>query len=181
MKRTALPAIIIVSLVAAGGYFLYRTFAPGIIADALVSESLPAYIPKRFHARVESIKRPLNKGAEAMLEKMHESRIPLDRVLQAIDDVSEEEAYAFLDDLNKAKPSDTDEVFDIAKTHFHTDFDPEVFREPFNRYFDIRQIRNGIAHANLNRRSNDVDITIGKAILKKIIIEKEKEVITKKQ
>lgn len=181
MKRTVFPAIIIVSLVTAGGYYLYRTFAPAIIADAVVSESLPAYIPKRFQTRVESIKRPLNKGAEAMLEKMHESRIPLDQVLQAIDDVSEEEVYTFLDALNKAKPSNTDEVFDIAKKHFHTDFDPEVFREPFNRYFDMRQIRNGIAYANLNRRSNDVDITTGKAILKKIIIEKEKEVIARKQ
>lgn len=173
--------MILLSLVSAGGYFLYRTFAATIIADAVVSESLPAYIPKRLQTRVESIRRPLNKGANAMLQKMHESRIPLDQVLQAIDDVSEEEAYAFLDDLNRAKPSDTDEVFDIAKKHFHTDFDPEVFREPFNRHFDIRQIRNGIAYANLNRRSNDVDITTAKAILKKVIIEKEKEVITKRQ
>ena len=42
----------------------------------------------------------------------------------------------------------------------------------------MKQIRNAIAYANLNRKSNDVDITTAKAILKKIIIEKEKELAT---
>lgn len=176
--RKLLSYAIIITLLAIGGYMLYRTIVPNLIARAVVSDSLPGYIPKRLQARVESIRVPLNQGTEAMLKKMHASDIPLEHVLQAVDDISEEEAYAFLDELNAKDPRNTNEVFDILKKHFSTDFDLEVFREPFNHHFEMKQIKNGIAYANFNRNSNDVDIATARAILKKIIIEKEKEVVS---
>jgi hypothetical protein len=64
----------------------------------------------------------------------------------------------------------------VAKKHFSSDFDMEVFREPFNRYFEMKQIKKAISYANFNRKTNDVDIVTAKAILKQIILEKEKEV-----
>ena len=168
--------LLIVSILCVGAYVLYRAIMPKIIAEAVVSDSVPDYIPKRLQTRVEAIKTPINKGAEAMIQTMHESNIPLEKVLETVDNITEEQAYAFLDEVNKSQPATTNEVFDLAKKHFSTEFDPEVFREPFNQHFKIKQIRNGLAYANVNRRSNDVDITTAKAILKKIIVEKEKEV-----
>lgn len=175
MKRI-ITGLLILAVFVIGGYLLYKSYAPQMIANAVVADSLPDYIPKRLKTKVEAIRRPLNKGADAMLRKMHASDIPVDQVLKAVDDISEDEAYAFLDEMNAANPVNTDEVFDLAKEHFSTDFDLEVFREPFNQHFEMKQINDAIAYANLNRKSNDVDITTAKAILKKIIIEKEKEV-----
>lgn len=174
MKKVIVFVIIIV-LLAAGAYTLYRTVMPTLVAEAVVSESTPDYIPKRLQTRVESVRKPLNQGTEALLKEMHAAEIPVDKVLTTIDNVTEEDAYAFLDELNREKPSTTDEVFDLAKKHFPTDFDPEVFREPFKRHFTIAQIRKGISLANLNRRSPEIDITTAKAIVKRIIVEKEKE------
>ena len=174
MKKILLTVVVVVVALVVGGYLLYRSLMPKLVAEAVVSDSLPDYIPKRFQAKVEAIRAPLNQGTEAMLQTMHESDISLDQVLEAVDNISEEEAYAFLDDLNTSKPNDTNEVFNLAKKHFQTEFDPEVFREPFNRHLNMKQINNGIAYANLNRRTNEVDIATAKAIVKKIIIEKEK-------
>ena len=170
-------SLLILAVLGAGGYLLYRSVVPQIIARAVVADSLPGYIPKRLQTKVDAIRMPLNKGAEAMLRKMHSSDIPVDQVLEVVDNISEKEAYAFLDDLNASRPASTNEVFDLAKKHFSADFDLEVFREPFNKHFEMKQINNGIAYANLNRRSNDVDIATAKAILKKIILEKEKEIM----
>lgn len=164
---------------AAAGYYLYRSIMPEIVAEAMVSESLPGYIPKRLQTRVEAIRKPINRGTQAMIERMHDSEIPLQKVLEAVDNITEDEAYAFLDEVNKVNPSSTDEIFDVAKKHFKSDFDPEVFREPFKKHFELKQIRSAIDYANLNRSSNDVDIATAKAILKKIIIEKEREVTAK--
>lgn len=168
--------LLIASLFGLGVYVLYRAVMPKIIAEAVISDSLPGYIPKRLQTRVEAIKTPINKGAEAMLETMHRSDIPLEKVLETIDGITEKQAYSFLDEVNKTQPATTNDVFDLAKKHFPAEFDPEVFREPFNQHFTMKQIRNGLAYANMNRRSNDVDITTAKAILKKIIMEKDKEV-----
>lgn len=175
MKKTLVAALLVISVLALGGILLYRLVMPGLVAQTLVSESLPGYIPKRLKAKVESIRKPLNNGTQAMLEKMYDADISLDQVLRAVDNISEDEAYAFLDELNTKKPTNTNEVFDLAKKHFSTDFDPEVFREPFNKHIDIKQVKKAVVYANLNRRSNDIDITTAKAIVKQIIIEKEKE------
>lgn len=177
MSKFLLFAALLIIL-AFGGYLLYRTLMPTVLAEAVVSESLPGYIPKRLKTRVESMRAPINKGTEAMLRKMQESNVSVDQVLDAVDDISEAEAYAFLDELNAKNPRSTDEVFDVAKKHFSPEFDLEIFREPFNQYFEMKQVKKAIAYANFNRKSNDVDIATAKAILKSIIIEKEKEVST---
>ncbi|HEU5146804.1 MAG TPA: hypothetical protein VFT90_08820 [Chryseosolibacter sp.] len=174
MKKI-LISLLILAIVGVGVYAVYRALMPSIIAEATVSESLPDYIPKRLKTRVEAIRNPINKGAEAMIHKMHASEIPLNEVLDAIDNITEEQAYAFLDEVNATKPASTDAVFDLLKKHFPTEFDTEVFREPFNQHFRMKQVRNALAYANMNRKSNDVELATAKAILKKLIIEKEKE------
>jgi hypothetical protein len=168
--------LLIVTLLGIGCYALYRTLMPELIAEAVVAESMPDYIPKRLQTRMEAIRTPINRGTEAMVQKMHDSDISLKEVLAAVDEVTEEQAYAFLDEINQKKPSNTDQVFDLAKKHFVTRFDLEVFRKPFNEHFKMKQISNALAYANMNRKYNDVDMVTAKAILKKIIIEKEKEV-----
>jgi len=165
----------LLAIVAYGGYYVYRIVMPNVIAHAVVSESIPAYIPKRLKMKVEEIRAPINKGTEAMLETMHESDIPLDQVLDAVDNITEEQAETFLEEVNNTKPSNTNEVFDLARKHFPTDFDAEVFREPFNEYFEMKHIKRMISYANLNRQSREVDITTVKAIVKKVLIEKDQE------
>src|SRR5690349_7101473 len=174
--RKYLITILLIVLLGAGAYALYRVLMPQLIAEAVVSETVPDYIPKRLQTRMEAIRTPINRGTEAMVETMHNSDIPLKEVLDAVDNITEEQAYAFLDEVNQKNPSNTNEVFDLAKKHFETSFDLEVFRKPFNEYFKMKQIKNAMVYANMNRKYNDVDIVTAKAILKKIIIEKEKEV-----
>lgn len=175
MKRLMIMCVLLVGLVAGAGYYLYRTWMPDIIADAVISGSGTAYIPKRLKARVEEIRAPINDGTGAIVEKMQAERIPIDEVIHAIDAVTEDQTNAFLDDVNRQKPKTTDEIFDLATKHFSTSFDPEVFRKPFTEHFSMEQIKDALAYANLNRKSKDVDLPMAKAIAKKIIIEKERE------
>lgn len=175
MKKILIAAAIALAVLGTGGYLLYRSCMTDIIAQAVVSDSLPPYIPKRLQARIETIRKPLNKGTEAMLHEMHVSRIPLDRVLDALDKTTEEDAYAFLDELNSTPLRNTDQVFDIAKKHFAGDFDVEVFRAPFREHFQMNQIRSAIVLANKNRAEKNIDIRSAMEILKKIIADKDRE------
>lgn len=173
--RRLVAILLIVGLIGVAGYYAYRSLVPSLVADALVSESVPAYIPKRLQHKVEEIRKPVNRGTEAMLQEMHAHDIPLEDVMDAVDGLTEERAYAFLDKLNTAKPQTTDEVFEMAKEHFKVDFEIEVFRKSFNEHFEMNQIEDAIAFANMNRKSNDVNFNTAKAILKKILLEKEAE------
>ncbi len=175
MKKIILSIVIILSIISIGGYFLYRFYITDFIAKTITAESVPAYIPRRMQNKIEEIRIPLNKGTEAMLQNMQASHISMNQVLEIVDNTSEAQAYTLLDELNSIQPKNTNEVFNIAKKHFTADFDLEVFRKPFNDHFDMKQLRKVIAYANLNRRSSEVDFNTAKAIIKKILLQKEKE------
>lgn len=175
MKKLAIAFLIILAILVAGGYYIYQAMIPKIVAKAVISDSASVYIPKRFRRHVEEIRKPLNRGTEAMINKMHAAELPLEEVIQAVDDITEEQAYAFIDEMNQRQPTTTDQVFDLAVKHFPTDFDPEIFREPFNDHFDMTQIRRALVYANFNRQSQDIDMATAKAIVKNILIEKSKD------
>lgn len=163
-------------IVGIGAFVVYRAVMPQLVAEATVSESLSNYIPKRLKTRVDAIKNPINAGVEAMIKEMHASEIPVEHVIMTIDNITEGQTYAFLDAVNASKPATPNEVFDLLKEHFPAEFNTEAFRQPFNEHFEMKQIRRAFAYANMNRQSNDVDFATAKAIVKKLIIEKEKEV-----
>jgi hypothetical protein len=175
MRKILVSAIVLVLLLSLGGYYLCRVYFTDLIAGAFVSESLPGYVPKRIQSRIKAISIPLNKGTEAMLRKMHSADIPMEDILTILDNTSEEEAYSLLDELNSTRPKTPDEVFDIVKRYIHADFDVEVFRKPFKDHVDMKQVRKALYYANENRKTHDVDFLTAKAILKKILLQKEHE------
>ena len=175
MRKLLLLVVMLITLAAVGGLIFYRYYLADFIANAIVTESVPAYIPKRMQSKIEAISEPLNKGTEAMLTNMHQSQISIDQVVKVVEKTSEQQAYGLLDELNNSKPTTTDEVFNIAKKHVPADFDVEVFRQSFNDHVTMKQVRQAMNYANLNRKTNDVDITTAKAIVKKILLQKEKE------
>jgi hypothetical protein len=176
MKKKFLVALVLLALLSFGGYHLfYKTLVTGMIADAVTADSLPDYIPKRIQSRIQGISKPINKGAEAMLKQMHTSDIPVEEMLSVIDATSDEQVYALVDELNSVRPRTTDEVFTIAKRHISAGFDAEVFRKPFNDHITMQQIRKALFYADQNRKTHDLDFATAKAIVKKILLEKEKE------
>jgi hypothetical protein len=176
MKRFLLILIIIGLIVWAGGYLFYRIYLPDIVANALVSDKTPTYIPKRLMNKVDELRMPVNKGADEMIVQMRRNNVALEDVLAVIDDTDEEEARNFLSELNTVKPTDANQVFDIAKKHITADFDIEVFRAPFVKNVSMKSIRKAMGYANTNQKTNDLDIETGRAIAKQILIQKYNEV-----
>lgn len=176
MKRFLFLVIILGLLVWAGSYIFYRYYFPDLVADALVAEQSPSYIPRRLMNKVDELRKPVNKGTDEIIMEMKRNEIPLNDVVDVIESTSEEEAYAFLMDLNSSNPKTPDEVFDIAKKHIDADFDIEVFRKPFVENVNMKAIRRAMSYANTNQRTKDLDIETGRAIAKKILIEKYQQV-----
>lgn len=175
MKKVIVSFIFVVSLLGVGSYYFYQMYFTDFIAQAFVSDSLPGFVPKRIQTRMQAISVPLNKGAEALIQKMHASDISIDHILSVVDKTTEEQAYKLLDELNSTNLKNADDVFNVAKKHIDADFNLEIFRKPFQEHFRITQVRRVLYLANQNRKTHDVDFVTAKAIIKKILLEKEKE------
>lgn len=176
MKKLLTWIVALLLIAGVGGFIFYKFYLPDLVADALITKKdTPGYIPKYIKIRVQKYKAPVNKGAEDVIQHIHERQISLDQVFKTIDETEEEQIYDILSELNHTKLKNPDQVFDIAKKHLHTDFDIEVLREPFNENVDLKLIRKGISYANAYRHDASISPEMAKAVIKRILLRKEKE------
>jgi hypothetical protein len=175
MKKGIIISLVIFIALGIIAYGFYQFMFPQMVAKAIVSDDSPPYIPKRILNRIDDFRVPINKSSEDIVREIHHAGIPMKKILTAIDETSEEEAYTLLDELNRTPIKNTDQVFDIIKKHFDPGFDAEVFRKPFIENVDMKMVQKGMKYANMNRKTKDVDVETARAIIKQVLIRKEKE------
>lgn len=175
MKRFLIWIVSLTIVVCIAALIIYKFYLPTFVAKAIVREDVPALVPKYVKAKINEYKIPVNQGAEDVIQSIHRSDISLHELFDAIDNTDEDQIYAMLDEFYVRKPNNTNEVFDLAKKHFHVGFDMEVLREPFNKNMDMKLIRKGVGYANAYRNEHAIEHGIAKAIAKKILLEKEME------
>jgi hypothetical protein len=154
---------------------VYQFFLPNLIAKTLSVEELPSYIPQRIKAKVEKVNKPLNEGARTVISTIHQSNITIEQLLKAIDEAKEEQAYAMLDELNRTKITNVDQLFDMGKRYFPVDFDVEVFREIYRKKATLPLIEKAIVYANKYKDEKLMDAQTAKETAKRILKNKEEE------
>ena len=176
MSKKIILIVLGIACLGLAGYFVIQAFLPEMVAEAIVyDKELPSYVPRKIKNKIEKIKKPLNENAEAVISTMHKSGVTLEQVLKAIDNTSNDQAYAMLDELNETQIKNTDQVFEMAKRHFKVDFDVEAFRKPFHDKVSMNLIKKGLRYANRHRRDGDIDPESARSILKRILIQKEQK------
>jgi hypothetical protein len=175
MKKLIVWTIVIIMLIGIGGFVFYRYYLPDMVVSAMVEDDLPAFVPERVKAKIEKIKVPVNKGAEAVIAQIHTSDVTLEQIFKAIDQTDEEQVNTALDELQETKITNTDQAFNLFKKHFRADFDVEIFREPFNKNVDMAMIKKARGYAESYRNDEAMDTEMAKAVIKKILLQKEKE------
>lgn len=173
MKRFSLLAGALI-LIGFAAYVAYEVYFPQIVAESLTNESM-ALVPDRIEDRIKKIRKPVNEGADVVVETAHKSGVTMDQILKAIDETKEEQAFAFLDELNRSRIESPDQVFNMAKKHFPVDFDVEIFRKPFNEKVTIATIRKGVRYANMYTTKDEFDAATAKSVVKQILVQKEEE------
>jgi hypothetical protein len=175
MKKFVAWLFAFLVLIAVAAVFFYKFYLPEMVAVALVEEQDRPYIPKFVQARIKKYKEPVNKGAEDVIREIHRSRISLQQILETIDRTEPEQVQAMLDELSTTRIISEDQVFDIGKKYIDADFDVEVLRTPFKENVDTSMIRKGLRQAEYHRNEVPMDPQMAKAIVKQVLIQKEKE------
>lgn len=174
MKKLLIISFVLIAL-AGVGYYGYQHFVATVVANSITSESDHSWMPFQVNTKINRIKKPVNEMAAEVVKRAHDANLSMDDIIQAIDEAKEEQAYAFLDELNTTEIENTDAVFSMAKRHFPVDFDVEIFRESFNNRITVNHIQRGIKLANEYKDQEELDAETAKSILKKILLQKEEE------
>lgn len=175
IKRIALSVIVLLLVAGVSGYYLNKRWFANLATGLFVNEQTAALIPSRFHSRIHAIRKPLNKGTEAIVKEMHDSGITIDQLTAVIDKTSEKQAYDLLDEFNRTQPKTTNEVFSLLQDHLVTDFDSEILRKPFNEHLNMKQVKKAVFYLNQNRKTHDVEFATAKEIMKLILVEADRD------
>src|SRR5688500_2374173 len=100
MKKFFLFLVVLVIIGGVIGILFYIFYLPKMVAEVIVEEETPQYVPEFVKSKIEKYKEPLNKGAYDVVEHLHKSDIPVSKVIEAIDDTDEIQIYEALDQLN---------------------------------------------------------------------------------
>ncbi|MBX2966263.1 MAG: hypothetical protein KF845_08975 [Cyclobacteriaceae bacterium] len=175
IKKVAALLIILISALVIS-YIVYKRYAPEIIANELLKETEPAFLPKKVTEKIKEVKVQTNHLSVGIIKDIHKSNITLDQILKSLDEVTEDKADLLLYEINNlGQLKSSDQVFDLIKKHFPADYDIESLREPFRDKADVQKLQTLIQKANEYRNNNLINFESVKAIIKRILIEKEKE------
>lgn len=163
-------------LVVAAMYLAYQMYFPVMVANSFSTET-SSLLPEDMKRKIEKVRVPVNDGAALIVAKVHQSdNVTIDDLLRAIDNATEEQALALLDELNRRDTLlSADEIFTLTKKYFPVDFDVEIFRAPFREKVSPALIKKCIKYANIYRRRNELDAETAKSIAKRILLQKEDE------
>jgi hypothetical protein len=175
MKKFLVWVIGLSVIVAAAAFIFYRFYLPGLVADAIMEEHTPRYVPTFVEARMKKFKAPLNKGTSDVIKEIHRSNVTLEQLLAAVDNTEPAQVHAALDELNNSKVKNTNDVFEIGKKYVQADFDVEVLRKPFNENVDMTMVKRALGYAEGRNDEDAVDPEMAKAVIKQLLIQKEKE------
>ena len=163
-----------ITLIGFAAYVGYEVYLPQLIATSII-EKPASFVPDRIQNKLERIRKPVNEGAKIVVETAHKSGVTMEQILKAIDATEEKQALAFLDELNKTKIENPNQVFSMAKRHFPVEFDVEIFRSVFNERVDMAMIKKGVRYANMYKNKDEFDSETAKSIAKEILLQKEDE------
>jgi len=176
MTKKTLIGLVVIALILSLSYVGYKKILlPNFVTKAILSETEPAFLPNPIKRRLARSKKKINARVDTLLVIMHNKNITLDQLLRSVDKVTEDQVYGFLDELNHTSIESSDQVFDIGKKHFTPEFDPELLRDVFRRKVTVDAVHKALHKANQQRRDPEIDPATAKAVVKQLLIEKEKK------
>jgi hypothetical protein len=175
MKKLAVGLVVFLMLMMCGAFIFYRYYLPDMVADALTGEEMPTYVPNYVKVKIGKFKEPLNKGTEDVIREIHQSDISLEQVIKAIDQTERSQIDGALEELKRTNAITVDGAFDIFKKYFPADFDVEALRQPFHKNVTISIIKKAKRYADSFDPDEPMDAEIAKAVVKKMLYDKEKE------
>lgn len=172
----------VVAAISLATWLSYKKIVAYAVSDAIVKDSATAssFLLGPYKSKIKMLKAPINRASEQLIYRLDSLHIPFDVFLEAVDHVDKGEIIQTLQELKSKRPEDTNEVFDIVKENITVkEFDPEIFRKSFLKYATMKKINQVLQYIELHNLAEEIDISISREIIKKVLIQKKEEITQK--
>lgn len=175
MRKLIIGILVALSILCLGAFLFYKVYLPSAIAHIITDAETPSYLPSFAEENLAKYKEPINKGASELVQALHDRNIPVEEVIRALDETTEAEIQAALDELKASDIKTTDQAFDIIASHVKTDLDIERLREPFKQHVNIQTIQRVLNDNDFKQYQDLLNASTIKEVVKEVLIQKEAE------
>ena len=134
--------ILVLAVVGAVAYAVYRYYLPSKIAESLTSGQKSTLVPEEVQKKVAAFKTKITQGVGNLPPLMDEVNIGYDDLKTMLDRLDPGEVSSALREMSSVTISSAGQAFDIVTKHVHIEgYELERFREMFIRNSDVEEIR----------------------------------------
>ena len=113
--------LIILFLVGVFAYLGYTLYVPKMVTQAIDTGEIPAYVPKKYHAKIQATREKVNEEVEKLPEVMEKYNLSYEELLAFAESVENDEVLNALEEMRTTELNSTDQAFDIAIKHISAD------------------------------------------------------------
>ena len=192
-KKSLLRTIIVLVILAVGGWVMYEFYLPKIIANVVVKTEkvqrldsiLESKLDKHIQEKEKEIETklatltPQERKTVKVVRTLSEDTLAVDfdLLIQAIENVNAQQVLQTLDELNEVEINSNSQVFDIAKKNIRVnEFDVELLRPVFMAHIKVRHIKRCLNYINGNDLTSNMSVKVAREIAKKMFIEKKEKI-----
>ncbi|MBK6266532.1 hypothetical protein JKA74_15915 [Marivirga sp. S37H4] len=180
MKKYPLIIIIVFLLLSSAVFYGYNYVYPRVVAHAIVSKQYVGLLPEKFKDRIELISDTVNQRVSRMFEITEDNGVTMDDLLNAIDEIEEQEVRNALAELYETDIQSVEQVYEIGVKHIKIQsFDPQVLRAPFIEHVKLHHVKKGLKYIKRHDLQNQMSSKSARSIAKQILIQKKEKIQSK--
>jgi len=150
----------------------YKVLLPSYIANAVLSESPPAYLPEKYKIQLEKIQSPIKNYSKDMMRVSDSLQLSKDFILTAIDNVDPDEVLAVYTQLEAKHITDSNEVFNLIVKEIKIDnINISLYRELFAKHMTPNRINRALRYAESHKLATSLAPNTAKMIAKQLVID----------
>ncbi len=160
--------------------YYYKERLPQAVADAIVKDEYPAIVPEKVVKKIKVASKEVNTRLETVITTTETQGITIDQLIQAVDEVKEDEVRKTLDILYNTDLRSADQLFDIGIENIHIQaFDPAVLRESFVNNVKMKKVEKALKYIKDNELADALSPDVARETIKRMILTKQEEIIAR--
>jgi hypothetical protein len=173
-----LKILLIIVIVLAGiGYLGYTLYVPRMVSNTISTGEIPAYVPKKYHKKIEETREAVNSEIRKLPETMNKYQLSYDELLAFAEEVKNDEVLGALQEIQQTEITTSGQAFDIALSHIEAELPQSgKVKRLFADKMPVEKIQSEIEKMKDSDLPLSVEVDLARRIAIQILKEKREEI-----
>ncbi|MBL7872727.1 MAG: hypothetical protein JNM78_14010 [Cyclobacteriaceae bacterium] len=170
MSKKLRLGLMAVTTLAVTAILIYKLFLPYYLAELIMQDEPPSYIPEKYKIQLERIHKPMNKYAGQLFKVTDSLDLSLDLILEIIDSVNPDQVMDVYYKVENKHIENSEEVFNLIKENIEIkQIDISLYKKVFLSHATPAKINRILRYAETHDLIANLAPATAKRIAKQLV------------